>query len=175
PARGWDAGDGTHRLELDGIQGPMAGASFSPDGTWMVTWHFFPGGEFGTPGEATVRDARTGMPKFALKGFKRGVWCAAVSPDGTRIVTGGGGGSKPGGKGDEQLGEATVWDARTGAPLVELQGLKEWVHGVAFSPDGTRIVTAAGRRAARGGRVEGVGRQDGNGPARPDTKGSGEP
>src|SRR5262249_36757821 len=151
-ARVWDARTGTPRLELDGFEGwpvtggelARAGASLSPDGTWLV-----PGAEFGNPGEATVWDARTGRPKLALKGFKGRVTCAAVSPDGTRIVTGGGGG-KPGGKGDEQLGEATVWDAKTGAPLVELQGLKEWVHGVAFSPDGTRIVTAAGR-VQRGG------------------------
>src|SRR5262249_34419939 len=38
-------------------------------------------------------------------------------------------------------GEATVWDARTGAALVELKGFKGAVFSVAFSPDGTRFFT----------------------------------
>src|SRR5262249_36091276 len=135
-ARVWDAKTGTPRLELDGIK--VGCAAFSPDGTWLVA-----GGEVGKPGEARVWDARTGRPQPALKGLKGRVRCAAVSPDGTRIVTGGGVFGKPGGKGDEQLGAATVWDAKTGTALVELQGLMEWVNSVAVSPDGTRIVTAA--------------------------------
>jgi WD40 repeat protein/lipopolysaccharide biosynthesis regulator YciM len=136
-AKVWDARTGTPRLELDGIRNPMASAAFSPDGTWMVAG----GGELGQPGETAVWDARTGMPRFALKGLKGSVWCVAVSKDGTRIVTGGGDGKRENPR--DRKGEATVWDAQTGAPLVELKGLKEWVNSVAFSPDGTRIVTAA--------------------------------
>jgi WD40 repeat protein len=132
-AKVWDARTGTPRLELEGIKSSL-GASFSPDGTRIVTG----GGR--VPGEATVWDARTGMPQLALKGLKGVVKSVAFSQDGTLIATGGGGTGRPGDKGP---GEATVWDARTGAPLVELQGLKEPVNSVAFSPDGTRILTAA--------------------------------
>src|SRR5262249_26074887 len=87
-----------------------------------------------------------------LKGFKGSVACVAISQDGTRIVTGGAGVSKPG----KVRGEATVWDARTGAPIVELKGLNQPVESVAFSPDGTRIVTAGGQRlSVQGGRPRG--------------------
>jgi WD40 repeat protein len=137
-AKVWDARTGTPRLELDGIKSPMASAAFSPDGTWMVTG----GGAVGKPGEAAVWDARTGIPRLALKGLKGRVKCLAISEDGTRIVTGSGGGEEWGSP-CARNGEATVWDAHTGAPLVELKGLKEWVNSVAVSPDGTRIVTAA--------------------------------
>jgi hypothetical protein len=53
----------------------------------------------------------------------------AFSPDGARIATG---------SGDKT---AKVWDARTGTPLLELKGHASTVYSVAFSPDGTRIVT----------------------------------
>ena len=42
------------------------------------------------------------------------------------------------------MGEAKVWDAKTGAELLELKGLQEGVNSVAISPDGTRIITAGG-------------------------------
>src|SRR5262249_31631429 len=79
--------------------------------------------------------------QFALKGSKGSGSSMAISKDGTRIVVTGGAGEsrKPG----EVTGEATVWDARTGSPLVELKGLKEPVNSDAFSPDSTRILTAA--------------------------------
>jgi hypothetical protein len=42
-----------------------------------------------------------------------------------------------------------VWDARTGAPQLELKGHTGWVQSVAFSPDGTRIVTGSFDRTAK--------------------------
>ncbi len=87
----------------------------------------------------------------------------SFSGDGTRIVTGGGGDGKP--------GHATVWNAQTGAQVLELKGFKEWVHSVAFSPDGTRILTGeilpmmGARRVERVKAVECANR---NGSARPD-------
>jgi WD40 repeat protein len=138
-AKVWDARTGTPRLDLDASQGGAACAAFSPDGTWIVT-----GGLIvtrGGSGKAMVWDARAGLPKFALKGIKGAVLSVAISPDGTRIVTGGG--ADLGRPGEKKPGAATVWDARTGTPLVELQGLNEPVNSVAFSPDGTRILTAA--------------------------------
>jgi len=143
-AKVWDARTGTPRLELEGIKRSPC-AALSPDGTRIVT------GRGQVPGEAMVWDARTGMPQLALKGLKSRVTSVAFSKDGTRIATGGFG-SLPGALGGKMLGEATVWDARTGAPLVELQGLKEPVNSVAFSPDGTRILTAVAHvNRGRGG------------------------
>src|SRR6185437_859448 len=47
---------------------------------------------------------------FTLDGHTGVVWGVAFSPDGTRIVTG------------SADATAKVWDARTGAPLLELKG-----------------------------------------------------
>ena len=44
---------------------------------------------------------------------------------------------------------AKVWDARTGTPLLELKGHTSCVTSVAFSPDGTRIVTGSGDNTAK--------------------------
>ncbi|MFN5957217.1 MAG: WD40 repeat domain-containing protein, partial [Planctomyces sp.] len=44
---------------------------------------------------------------------------------------------------------AREWDAATGASLAELTGDTEWVLSAAFSPEGTRIVTASEDGSAR--------------------------
>jgi WD40 repeat protein len=62
------------------------------------------------------------------------VLSAAFSPDGTRIVTTGG---------TSTYGEVTVWDARTGAELLGLNGHTAWVMRSAFSPDGTHLITGS--------------------------------
>ena len=54
-----------------------------------------------------------------------------------RIVTGGG---------DNTV---TVWDARTGTPLLDLSGHAGDVWSACFSPDGTRILDAGGDRTAK--------------------------
>ena len=165
----WDARTGTPRLELEGIKTPIASAALSPDGTWIVTggsFNLLPAVAAGRDrrgvGEATVWDARTGMPKFALQGLKGRVNSVAVSKDGTRIATVGGDTGPPAVNKPAEVvafsqdgmevalpsGDRTVrvWDARTGAPLIELKGNNQRVDSVAFSPDGSRIVTAGGQK-----------------------------
>jgi tetratricopeptide (TPR) repeat protein len=75
----------------------------------------------------------------------------AFSKDGTLIATGGGDFDHFPLPSVSERGKAIVWDARTGAALALLQGLKEPVNSVAFSPDGTRLVTAGARRRIHGG------------------------
>ena len=60
----------------------------------------------------------------------------AWSPDGKRIATTHGAGA-PRGNGSIQ-----VWDAASGKELAVLRGHRGGVYSAAFSPDGTRIVTA---------------------------------
>ena len=102
---------------------------------------------------AKVIDAETGAVLLVLKGRPRvanvvflgassGVLGVAFSPDGTRIVTGGT-------TGVFGTGEASVWDARTGAELLELRGHTGIVASVAFSPDGTRIITGSADGTAK--------------------------
>ncbi len=61
----------------------------------------------------------------------------SFSPDGTRIVTGS----------DDRT--ANVWDARTGASLLELKGHTDMVTSVSFSPDAAWIVTGSADKTAK--------------------------
>jgi WD40 repeat protein len=72
-----------------------------------------------------------------LEGHSNGVWSAAFSPDGSRIVTASGDGT------------AKVWDAATGRLRSTLSGHAAGVESAAFSPDGSRIVTASADRTAK--------------------------
>jgi len=62
-------------------------------------------------------------------------WYHCITPDGSRIVTGS----------FDQT--AKVWDARSGAEALSLKGQTGSVLSAAFSPNGSRIVTASGDSA----------------------------
>jgi len=79
-------------LTLKGHSGGVTSASFSPDGTRIVTGS----------GDKTAKvwDAKTGAEVLTLKGHTDAVVAASFSPDGTRIVTG------------SHDNTAKVWDSR---------------------------------------------------------------
>jgi WD40 repeat protein/tetratricopeptide (TPR) repeat protein len=136
----WDARTGTLLLDARGMMSENSSMAISSDGKRIVA-----GRDDGT---ARVIDARTRAVLLQLKGRPRvvfsgvqvggsvGVMSVAFSPDGSRIVTGGS-------TGERSTGEASVWDARTGAELLELKGHTGLVLSAAFSPDGQRIITGS--------------------------------
>jgi WD40 repeat protein/serine/threonine protein kinase len=137
----WDARTGTHLLDLKGHTQQIQSVAFSPDGMRIVT-----GSEDQT---ARVWEARSGVHLLELRGHTDGVRSVAFSPDGMRILTGS----------VDQT--AKVWDARSGVPPLELRearsgvpplelrGHAKMVTSVAFSPDGTRIVTSSWDETAK--------------------------
>ncbi|MFX9123658.1 hypothetical protein ABTN41_19335, partial [Acinetobacter baumannii] len=68
-----------------------------------------------------------------LTGHADEVLSVAVTPDGSRIITG---------SGDKT---ARSWDAATGSELLQLKGFRSPVWAVAVTPDGSRILTATGK------------------------------
>ena len=123
-AKVWDARTGKILLDWRAHKIEAMRVAFSRDGARIVTGSW--------DGTVKVWDARTGTPRLELDGIKGSI-CAALSPDGTWIVTGG--------REFEQAGVATVRDARTGIPNFALEGFKGSARSVAISKDGTRIVT----------------------------------
>jgi WD40 repeat protein len=101
----------------------ISGASFSPDGSRVVT--------ASADRTARIWDARTGAELFTLRGHTKYVNCASFSPDGSRIVTA---------SADQT---ARLWDASIGSELLALRGHTSGVNCASFGPDGSRIVTAS--------------------------------
>jgi len=118
----------------------FTGVAFSPDGQRLVAG--------GVETTAKVFDLTSGRELFTVTGGNGGTFAVAYSPDGRQFLTGGDYG-------------ASLWDAeagglvrtlppRAGADWLEsgpLRRRSEW-HGqrvevVAFSPDGTRVLTGA--------------------------------
>ena len=130
----WAADGGRQALALTGHKGYVHGVAFSPADSRLVS----------VSEDTTVRvwNTDTGEETLTLEGHTRPVWCVAFSPDGKRIASGDGVRSR---RSDPARGRAgvRVWDARSGARLMDLKGRASRMLGVAFSPDGKRIVSAA--------------------------------
>jgi len=95
--RVWDAQAGELVHVLQGHEGPVWHAAYSPDGTRVLS--------AGDDGTVRVWDAQSGEPVHVLQGHGNWVSHAAYSPDGTRVLS----------AGDD--GTVRVWDAQTGACL----------------------------------------------------------
>jgi WD40 repeat protein len=76
----WDAKTGAEVLTLKGHTRAVFAASFSADGTRIVTGSW--------DRTAKVWDAKSGAEVLTLKGHTDSVTAASFSADGTRIVTG---------------------------------------------------------------------------------------
>ena len=116
---------------LTGHHGLISSASFSRDGTHVVT-----ASEDST---ARVWDLRAERPSFVtLEGHKGPVRSASFSPDGTRVLT------------SSEDGTARVWDWRAQPPsFVPLGGDDLRILSASFSADGLHVVTGSGDGTAR--------------------------
>jgi WD40 repeat protein len=126
-----DSSSGQIRLTLPDPGNQGRGLDFSPDGTRLAT--------SGADNLAHVWDLATGKEWMALAGHTAPVDRVIFSPDGTRLAT------------IDRSGEARLWDAATGQTLFSLDAFKQHYSiqisnpiDVAFSPDGSRLVTAGG-------------------------------
>jgi WD40 repeat protein len=148
----WDATSGTQLRSITAHHGPILGVAMSPDGQLVAS-----GGEGGT---AKIWSSSAGdQPPLVLQGGAAAVTRVAFSPDGQRLAT------------SSADGTANVWDVETGAlkvslgarseptgdssradsialqplrALSELAAAPTAVWSVEYSPDGMRLITAAG-------------------------------
>ena len=149
PGRGGHAGRTPHRHRLGRQRWCGCGTSDSGAEVRQFKGHDGVGGGSGGDAGWTPHRDRLGRQDGAGVGRRhrsrncssstaadavRGV---AVTPDGTRIVTGS----------DDNI--ARVWDARSGAELLQFKGHADRILAVAVTPDGRHIVTGSDDNTAR--------------------------
>lgn len=119
----WNAATGETIAKLEGHTKKVTAASFSSDGTRIVS----------TSWDQTARtwDAATGKALAVIKAHTDRFDLVSFSPDGSRVVT------------VSKDKTARVWNATTGALLVKLAESTNPVFTPAFSSDGTRLLASS--------------------------------
>jgi WD40 repeat protein len=110
-------------LRNEGVQ--MIKVKFSPDGRWIATSSY--------AGTATIWDAPTGALRYTLSGHSFAIRQLAWSPDSTQLMTA------------SDDGTARLWQI-TDEGYRQLLSFSSadmpgGINGVAFSPDGHRVIT----------------------------------
>lgn len=120
--RAWDYRHG-REVGVWGDADPLADsmAAISPDGRWCVA--------LADNGTATVVDVGTGT-EFRLELGVHRARRVVLDPHGRWLVV------------IDRAGEASVWDRATGSSVATLEGFREPISAVAFSPEGRRLVAA---------------------------------
>jgi WD40 repeat protein len=131
--------------ELKRFEGHDERKNFQGSTDWILSVAFSPDGKTVLTGAsdrtARIWDVETGkeLKKFAgHTNVAEGVWSAAFSPDGKKVVTTGG-----------QDTTVLIWDVESGRELKKLVGHTREVRSAAFSPDGKRVVTGSYDYTAR--------------------------
>jgi WD40 repeat protein/serine/threonine protein kinase len=145
--RVWDTSTGEEILTLEGHTRALGPVSWSPDGKLLASGS---GGKYQErkylSGEVKVWDTDLGKEVLTLNGHTGLVVAVVWSPDGQRLAstaTAWGNNSPP------FVWELKVWDKKTGKEVFSFQAplvMRNWRnnHGVAWSPDGTRLAAACG-------------------------------
>jgi WD40 repeat protein/tRNA A-37 threonylcarbamoyl transferase component Bud32 len=131
----WDVASGEDVLTIPEPDAERIGAvAFTPDGGRLI----------GCAGRnVKIWDASDGHMVGILKGHSSPASRLAVSKDGRRII------SACGNEGNPEPGDhfaVRVWDTDSGQEVLTLAGHKNFIYGLAISPDGMRILSCDPRQ-----------------------------
>ena len=133
----WDAATGSLLRTFEGHANGVNSVAFSPDGASVLSG--------GRDKKLKLWDAATGALLRTFEGHINGINSVAFSPDGARVLSGGGGMDLRLKRLSKRLGVSDdtvkLWATSTGQLLRTFEGHASEVLSVAFSPDGTRVVT----------------------------------
>lgn len=135
----WDTRTRTERLNVRGIGRMVFSVAYDPTGAWFAAGY--------SNGSVTVWDARTCQEHKTFQAHNNRVADLAFSPDGKTLATVSGhrfASDLP--MGDKQ---ACLWNVETGEKIATLNGHKQAVNSIAFSPDGKWVVTASWDESVR--------------------------
>lgn len=114
----WDATTAEEILKLRGHSGAVRSVSFSPDSKRIVSASLDR-----NEGETKIWEAASGQELLSLQ---HASFCAALSPNGTNVVTSG-------------LDQIRTWDANTGKEVFSRHEKTDQIACVAFSRDGKLV------------------------------------
>jgi RNA polymerase sigma factor (sigma-70 family) len=117
----WKCNSGRELLTLKGHASAVTSVCFSPDGKRLAS--------VSGDGMGKVWDARTGQELLTLKGEVASV---SFSPDGDRLVAGGG-----------FTRTVKVWDLKRGQEVLTLKGHTDYVRCACFSRDERRVASGS--------------------------------
>lgn len=139
----WDVASGKQWKRLPGHKWPVTCVAFSPKGSRLASAGHagYDGRSNRLPGEIRVWDISENVSGKNISEFGGLTGCLAFSPDGRRLAAGGGG--------KERAVIARIWDLDTGNEVSAFGGPKSEVTSIAFSPNGTRLVSASEDGAVR--------------------------
>ncbi len=145
----WDAQTGRLLHTLSGHAGPVNAVAFSPDGNLIASGS--------DDGRVRLWDPESGQQSRVLETslVLQNVESICFSPDGTTLACGGGLPRSIRERKPNPLAvraatqDIHLWDVKSGKRLRDLEGHGGKVFSVAFSPDGTTVLSASGADAIR--------------------------
>ena len=132
----WDIESRQQANQLKGMNGPIMGVSWAPNGAELAAVSAeskMPGGFSGGKPDRYVRiwDVASGKLRLSMQGSQEGNWCVRWSHDGRLIAAGG------------EDGVVRVWERASGEERCRLTGHEGPIHSLAFSLDNSQLFSGS--------------------------------